>query len=150
MFGPGGETEDAERSQPTVPNACSHHELATAGGVMSQLTDRGRSGIQAAFDKTTYSSTLKAEKNYKCGGNFFWISLETLSSPGVPINPESVAQLQQKYFSTAAGIYPVDVVIAVADLQFDPMEHRAALHCIAPDEVKIAFVMALAKRINED
>ena len=112
------------------------------------LTDKGRSAIQAPFDAKVYASTMKLEQNYKCGGNFFWIGLESLSSPGVPINPSSINTIKKKYFSKP-GVYPDTLVIAIPDLSFDPLAHRAALQCVSPDEMKVAFVSALAERIND-
>ncbi|CAK0825748.1 unnamed protein product [Prorocentrum cordatum] len=130
----------------TVKNSPVFKDITTSDPV--GLNEKGRSAIQAPFDPKVCASTMKLEKNYMCGGNFFWIGLEGLSSLGVPINPSAIDKLQKKYFSRP-GVYPDTVVIAIPDMAFEPLAHRAALQCISPDEMKIAFVMALAKRIND-
>ena len=81
------------------------------------------------------------------GGNLFWINLNTLTSPGVPINPSSVAQLKTRFFSEP-GTFPADIVVAIPDLAFDPMVQCGALQCISPDELKMAFISAVADRVS--
>ena len=67
--------------------------------------------------------------------------------PRGPRDPTSVTKLAEYYLQTPAPC-PTDLIIAVSHSAFKPAEHRGGLTCVSPDEVRIAFISALAKAVQ--
>ena len=130
------------QSSTLFANAAKDAPLSIAGSKTG-----GRSGIMAPFNLEMFKASMKRNKEYKCGGNFFWLDMRYSSSPGVPLNKEAVAQFETHYFKDPLNAFPVDVCVAVPDLSFNPLEHAGALRSFSPDECKLAFLSALAAAV---
>jgi hypothetical protein len=105
------------------------------------------SGHQAPFDETACAMALTSQGKYKCGANLFWINQLWSATPGVPINPAAVDRLTAYYLETP-GPVPMDLVVAVTAPTVKPHEHRGALQCVSPDEVRIAYFGAIAQAVR--
>lgn len=68
--------------------------------------------------------------------------------PEVPINPSAVERLSS-YYLEKPGPVPMDLIIAVPQATFKPSQHKGALQCVSPDEVRIAYFGAIAKTVRE-
>ena len=106
------------------------------------------SGHQAAFDASACAMALTSQGKYKCGANLFWINQLWSAAPEVPINPSAVDRLSSYYLETP-GPVPMDLIIAVPQSTFKPNQHKGALQCVSPDEVRIAYFGAIAKTVRE-
>ena len=124
-----------------------HPEFAGIQRMEPQIIDKARgalSGFQQTFSLAAYQDAMASAGKYKAGVNFFAQNLLYTTAPHVPIHEARVAGLVDYYFTNPAP-FPLDLVIAVADLQFDPMAHLGAWQSCSPDEMKHAFVRAIAR-----
>ena len=67
-------------------------------------------------------------------------------APGVPLCQPRIDGLVTFYFQEPAT-YPLDLIIAVPDISYQPSQHVGAWQCVAPEEMKHAFVRAIARDI---
>ena len=52
------------------------------------------------------------------------------------------------YYFKEPAPYPIDLTIAVPDVSYQPDKHLGAWQCVAPEEMKHAFVRAIARDID--
>ena len=90
---------------------------------------------------------MKKAKKFKCAMNFFWVNHYDSPSVGVPLVESRIKLLEEYYFSKPSCL-PFDLLIAVMEDDFKPHEHKGALKSYTPEEVKIAFVRAIARDIR--
>ena len=90
---------------------------------------------------------MKKAKKFKCAMNFFWVNHYDSPSVGVPLVESRIKILEEYYFSKPSGL-PLDLLIAVMDDDFKPGEHKGALRSYTPEELKIAFIRAIARDIR--
>ena len=103
-------------------------------------------GFQAPFDGDNFKRSLTANGIYRCGFNLFMTNLSWTATPGVPIVQGRIDTLVQ-YSFLKPGPIPFDFVIRVPTADYDPLRHKGALQCVSPEEVKVAFMMALARDV---
>ena len=129
-----------------------HPEFVGIQRMEPQVIDKTRgnlSGFQQTFNLAAYQDAMASAGKYKAGVNFFAQNLLYTTAPHVPIHEARVAGLVDYYFKEPAP-FPLDLVIAVADLQFNPMAHLGAWQSCSPDEMKHAFVRAIARDLASD
>lgn len=90
---------------------------------------------------------MKKAKKFKCAMNFFWVNHYDSPSVGVPLVESRIKLLEEYYFSKPSGL-PFDLLIAVMEDGFKPGEHKGALRSYTPEELKIAFIRAIARDIR--
>ena len=105
------------------------------------------SGNQAIYDAEHYAASIQASGLYKCGGNFFWQNALFTPAPGVPLNQNAIESLVNFYFQTPAA-YPLSLLVALPNKDYDPMVHKGALRSCSPDEMKVAFIRAIAQAVR--
>lgn len=110
----------------------------------TQASKKTQSGYQAAFNASDYAVAMGTVGRYKCGMNLWWTNLLFTPSPGVPLVDARIDMLMQYYFKEPAP-FPFDLVIAIPDRDFKPAEHKGALQSCTPEEVKIAYLRAIAR-----
>ena len=107
--------------------------------------DKG--GHQAPYNEDDFLVSIKENGMHKCGFNLFMLNLSWSPTPGVPLADMRVDTFIDYYFKKAAPL-PLDLVIRVPSAtDFNPMKHVGDLQCITPEEVKMAFLKALARDI---
>jgi hypothetical protein len=119
---------------------------ADASGIDSN--NREYSSHQAAFSVKDCATALTSQGKYKCGANLFWVNQLWSASPGIPMNPTAVQRLSS-YYLDAPGPVPMDLIIAVPHPGFKPHEHKGGMQCVSPDEVRIAYVGAVARAVQD-
>ena len=106
-------------------------------------------GFQAGFDQKAYETALSGKnKKYKCAANFFHHDMLYSPTPGIPYSAARI-NLLVKYYFTAPAPFPLDLIVAVPDLTYAPMTHRGAWKTCNPEEMRMAFVFALAQAIRD-
>jgi len=103
-------------------------------------------GIQAPFHIDHFNTSMKAVGCYKCGFNFFALNLTWSPNPGVPLLGARVDMLVSYYFKQPAPV-PFDLVVRVPSLDYNPMEHLGGLQSITAEEIRMAFVKAIARDV---
>jgi hypothetical protein len=115
----------------------------------TQATKKAQSGYQATFDPAAFTAAMTNVGRYKCGMNLWWTNLLFSPSPGVPLTDARVDLLVDYYFKGPAP-FPFDLVIAVPDTRFKPAEHKGGLQSCTPEEVKIAYLRAIARDVRRE
>ena len=105
------------------------------------------SGYQAVFWEHSYKTAIQATGKYKSSINFMWINMLFTPTPGVPIQESRVDGLMEYYFKEPAP-YPVELIIAVPDKEYAPTEHKGALVNVNVEEMKMAYLKAIARDID--
>ena len=109
----------------------------------------GAGGCQTPFNATDFNTSMSHSGMYKCGFNFFMLNLSWSATPGVPLVQGRVDMLMNYYFKKASPI-PFDLVVRVPSGDFEPMKHVGGLQCVTPEEVKMAFMMAVVRDIEDE
>ena len=109
----------------------------------------GESGCQAPFERTAFGTTLKARGTYTCGGNMFWTKWGFTATPGIPIRESSIDHLVDHYFAKPCAMRQ-PIVITIRDPNFNPLDHRGALHAISPEEIRCAMLFAIARDVGRN
>ena len=105
--------------------------------------DIGNGGYQRPYTSADFKACMTTGM-YKCGFNIFAVNFNWSPTPGVPIAESRVDMFMEYYFKEPAPV-PFDLIIRVPNLDFDPMTHLAGLHCVTPEEVKMAFIKAIVR-----
>ena len=79
----------------------------------------------------------------KLCSNLLWANEPWSASPSTPINPSAYFRLSS-HCMEGPGPVAMDLVIAVNGPSFKPHEHKGGLQRVSPDEVRIAYVCAIA------
>ena len=109
--------------------------------------DAAASGTQMPFDFEFYEGALKtASKSYTAGINLFWIDLQWSATPGVPLRVSAIEQMARDMFRLPTAIGAIH--IAVSGPEYNPLKHQGALLRVSPEEVTGAFVLAIARDIQ--
>ena len=66
---------------------------------------------------------------------------------GIPLRSQSIVALVDHYFETPAGL-PTALVISVASTTYDPLHHRGSMQAVSPEELRAAFLLAVARDIK--
>ena len=106
----------------------------------------------SAYSFEDFKATLTTAKEYTCNGNFSWIDPRSNAAPGVPILASSVAMRSDaNYVNVEDGeLVPFHAVIAVKDIELDPMTAGATLYCWCAKKLKdLGVTDALAKVAKE-
>ncbi len=105
------------------------------------------SGVHAPFVQASYETSMQRNFEYTAGINIFWHGFKYTATPGIPLRSDAIDTLVQHYFPTPAR-YPGFLHISVPSLQFLPMEHKGALQSVSPEEMRVAFLLAIARDIQ--
>ncbi len=107
-------------------------------------------GQTAPFDPMAFESAMQATGTYTAGFNFFGLDLTYSSNPGIPLRNKGIEMLTEHYF--AGPIWFPLILHGVLKSGEDPLvQARSGLiKCITPEELRIAFVLAIARDIDED
>ena len=105
----------------------------------------GTGASLSAYSFEDFKATLTTAKEYTCNGNFAWIDPRSNTAPGVPILASSVATLSDaNYVNVEDGVLkPFHAVIAVKDIELDPVTAGAPLFCVNPPEELHAVYKAI-------
>ena len=115
---------------------------------VAALTIKG-GGYQAPYDPAAYKAAMATAGMYKCGFNFFHTNLSWSPTPSIPLVEGRIDMLGAYYFKAPSPM-PFDLVLRAPNDEFDPLTHRGALECVSPEEIKIAFIRAVARDIQSD
>ena len=105
----------------------------------------GTGASLSAYSFEDFKATLTTAKEYTCNGNFSWIDPRSNTAPGVPILASSVATLSDaNYVNVEDGeLVPFHAVIAVKDIEWNPVTAGAPLFCVNPPEELHAVYKAI-------
>jgi len=109
--------------------------------------DGALSGYQAIYADTMYSAAMKSVGKYRCGGNMMWVNNLFSAAPGIPMVETRIASIVQYYFQKPAP-YPMEVVIAIQQDDFQPLKHKGGLNSISADEMRLAYFRAIARDVR--
>ena len=87
--------------------------------------------FEAPYDKDDFKTAIKRTRLYACAGNFFWHDIAKLSTPGVPVNENSVMKYKNRYFK-AGPKRMLDPIHLVVGSGIDPMTRKGALRRVSP------------------
>ena len=108
-----------------------------------------QTGFQAGFDPEAYKQAIAGvDKKYKCAANFFHQNLLFSPTPGIPYSAARIQLLQDRYFKEPSA-FPFDLLVAVEDESYDPMEHKGAWRTCQPEEMRMAFIFAVAGDVKQ-
>ena len=130
-----------------------HPSFAGAQHALPLKNDRGnRDLIGFPVDPPPEAFTLEAYKaglgsNYKAAVNFFDLDPLYTAAPNVPLNEAVVETLVDFYFKVPAP-FPLCVVVRVPSPVYDPTLTRGAWQHCSPDEIKHAFIRAIARDLG--
>ena len=106
-------------------------------------------GFQAGFQEEAYKTAMQGQnKKYKCAANFFHQDLLFSPTPGIPYSAARIDLLKRYYFKEPSA-FPMDLIVAVPDLSYEPMTHRGAWKTCNPEEMRMAFVFSIAEAIRK-
>jgi hypothetical protein len=108
----------------------------------------GRSGgHQAPYSAEDYKLAMTSVGIYKCGFNVFMTNLAWSATPSIPLVEGRVKMLLDYHFAQPAH-FPFELTIGVPAASFDPLQHKGGLQCISPEEIKMAFLRAIARDVE--
>ena len=127
-----------------------HHDLfrdIQAAQPIGITGDAAASGTPLPFDFEFDQGALKtASKSYTAGINLFWIDLQWSATPGVPLRVSAIEQMARDMFRLPTAIGAIR--FAVSGPEYNPLKHQGALLRVSPEEVTGAFVLAIARDIQ--
>ena len=89
---------------------------------------------------------MAGNSEYTAGINIFWHDWKYTATPGVPLRSTAIDTLMEHYFQTPAR-FPGILVISVLSDCCQPLQHKGALQSVSPDEIRAAFLFAIARDI---
>jgi hypothetical protein len=107
------------------------------------------SGLQAAFEHESYIASMSCNGEYAAGINIFRHDWKYSATPGIPIRKEALDALIAHYFKTPAR-FPGVLVISVPPGAYRPLDCKGALQAVSPEEMRAAFLLAIARDIDRD
>lgn len=105
------------------------------------------SGYKATFDLKKYNEAIATTGKYEAASNFFWVNVFFTPCPNVPYNKTSVQKLMDHTFSEP-GRFSEELVIAVPDTTYNPLEHKGALRSVTPEEALHAMIFAISRDVD--
>lgn len=112
------------------------------------ISDNAESGTQMPFTKAHFENAIKHRSSYKCGDNFFRCDHTKTASRGVPMVEANIESLISHHFLEPAPL-PLNMVIPVKTDE-DPTQRRGVHLCVTPQELRIAFINAIARDISNE
>ena len=85
---------------------------------------------------------------YMCGINALWVDPYQSCTPGVPINKQSIQNLQDTVFTNVAQAKRLRNKWVVGTLASAPDVAKGSLQLLSPDEELFALIFALASKVN--
>ena len=96
------------------------------------------------------SRALAAVGCYDCGCNIFWLKLEHLPVPGVPLTKHGISTAMKQHFQAPKRyIDPIVVAATSRDDGTSLIRKQGNLELVSPPEVVHALILKLAARIDE-
>ena len=129
-----------------------HPSFAGAQQALPQKNDRGIHDFIHPLDPQPEAFTLEGYRaglrgGYKASVNFFDLDPLYTAAPNVPLNEALVETLVNFYFKVPAP-FPLCVVVRVPTSAYDPSQTRGAWQNCSPDEMKHAFIRAIARDLG--
>lgn len=84
---------------------------------------------------------------YRCGFNLFMTNFSWTATPGVPVVQGRIDMIMDYHFKTPGPI-PFDFVLRAPTVDYDPFRHKGAIQCVSPEEIKMAFMKAVARDVR--
>jgi len=114
-------------------------------------SEEDASAFIAPFHMPTAASSLEKNGEYMCGINLAWIDPFFAPCPKVPIAWASVQTIYDTYFKSGKGFgkdLALEVPILECEVSTNFMAERGTLKHVSPDEIIMAFFMAVAENIR--
>ncbi len=115
---------------------------------VDNVEDSSDQGVQQPYDADDYTNAMVRTGTYRCAGNLAWIAMGWRPDPGVPVIASKLEQLSDFHFHEPTVRFPVQMVIAVPNADFDPLEHRGGLKCVTQCEYAHALILKIASEIE--
>ena len=112
-------------------------------------TGVGEGGSAPAFDLKECHKALETGGEYMRCANLNWLDWKYCTAPGVPVLRASVASYADAQYSTKNGkLETLHIVVALDDVQANPLDKKGALQAVSPQEEVLAPYYALGTAVK--
>jgi hypothetical protein len=102
---------------------------------------------QAAYDAKAYKQSMSLTQKYESAFNFMHIQNPWTAMPGIPLLMSKITNLMNHEF-TEPKTFDDALVVVLDSPSDDPMLFKGGLRALTPEELRYAFVFAIARDIN--
>ena len=123
----------------------------------------GEGGSQAPYKHSDYLLALGGKevepgslaqwdfcpgRTYTCAINLAWVDFLWSATPGVPVRMAALERLRDTAFKSPCPAPQVHVAVP-KEAEYQPDMHKGGLKQVSPEEITAAYIMAIARDINQ-